>query len=89
MYTPYYFGIKDCNHIDYDDLYQKAMTHKPKVIVVGYSSFSGLVDWHICRQVADDVGAYLVADIAHISGLVAAGLYPSPVLLRMLYINNS
>ena len=79
MYTPYYFGIKDCNHIDYDDLYHKATTHKPKVIVVGYSSFSGLVDWQICRQIADDVGAYLLADIAHISGLVAAGLYPSPV----------
>lgn len=65
--------------IDYDDLAQKAQTHHPKLIMSGFSAYSRVVDWARLRKIADSVGAYLVADIAHVAGLIAAGLYPSPV----------
>lgn len=65
--------------IDYDAVRQAALEHKPKMIVAGFSAFSGVVDWKKFREIADEVGALLLADIAHVAGLVAAGLYPSPV----------
>ena len=65
--------------IDYDEVAKLAHTHKPRVIVGGFSAYSRLIDWTRFRAIADEVGAYLVVDMAHVAGLVAAGLYPSPV----------
>ena len=65
--------------IDYDEVAQLARTHKPRVIMGGFSAYSRLIDWTRFRAIADEVGAYLVVDMAHVAGLVAAGLYPSPV----------
>ena len=67
--------------IDYDEAERLAMEHRPKLIVTGFSAYSRLVDWARFRAIADRVGAWLVADMAHVAGLVAAGLYPSPVPL--------
>lgn len=65
--------------IDYDEVASLAKKHQPKVIVAGFSAYSRVVDWQAFREIADSVGAYLVADMAHVAGLVATGLYPSPV----------
>jgi glycine hydroxymethyltransferase len=65
--------------IDYDQIGALAREHQPKMIIAGYSSYSWAVDWAAFRAIADEVGAYLLADIAHVAGLVAAGAYPSPV----------
>ena len=65
--------------IDYDSVRDLAKKHKPKMIIAGFSAFSGIVDWKIFRDIADEVNAYFLVDMAHVSGLVAAGLYPSPV----------
>ncbi len=65
--------------IDYDKMEELALTHKPKLIVAGASAYSRIIDYKRCREIADKVGAYLMVDMAHIAGLVAAGLHPSPV----------
>jgi glycine hydroxymethyltransferase len=65
--------------IDYNALEQLALEHKPKMIIAGFSAYSRILDWKRFRAIADKVGAYLLADMAHVAGLVAAGLYPSPV----------
>lgn len=65
--------------LDYDQVEELARQHRPKFIIAGYSSYPWAVDWARFRQIADAVGAYLFADIAHVAGLVAAGVYPSPV----------
>lgn len=65
--------------IDYDEIAKLAREHKPRVIVGGFSAYSRLIDWTRFRAIADEVGAYLFVDMAHVAGLVAAGLYPSPV----------
>lgn len=65
--------------IDYDQVEALAREHKPKMIVAGFSAYSRVVDWQRFRDIADEVGAYLFVDMAHIAGLVAAGLYPNPV----------
>lgn len=65
--------------IDYAEVEALAIAHKPKLIIAGFSAYSGLIDWARFRVIADKVGAYLLADIAHVAGLVAAGVYPSPV----------
>ena len=65
--------------IDYDQVASLARAHKPKVVVAGFSAYSRVVDWARFRAIADEVGAYFVADIAHVAGLIAAGLYPNPV----------
>ncbi len=67
--------------IDYDQVAALAETHQPKIIVAGFSAYSRIVDWQRFRQIADEVGAYLVVDMAHVAGLVAAGQYPSPVAI--------
>ncbi|MGE0486087.1 MAG: serine hydroxymethyltransferase [Gammaproteobacteria bacterium] len=66
-------------HIDYDQVVRLAREHKPRLIMTGFSAYSRIVDWARFREIADEVGAYLVSDIAHVAGLVAVGLYPSPV----------
>lgn len=65
--------------IDYDEVRDKAITLKPKLIIAGFSAYSQVVDWKKFREIADEIGAYLLADIAHVAGLVAVGLYPSPL----------
>ncbi|MCG6885961.1 MAG: serine hydroxymethyltransferase [Proteobacteria bacterium] len=65
--------------IDYDQVEALAMEHKPKMIVAGFSAYSRVVDWQRFRNIADQIGAYLFVDMAHVAGLIAAGVYPSPV----------
>lgn len=65
--------------IDYANVAELAHTHKPKLIIAGFSAYSQIIDWQQFRKIADDIGAYLVVDMAHVAGLVAAGLYPSPI----------
>ena len=67
------------NDIDYDEVRSLAIDHKPKLIIAGFSAFTGIIDWKKFREIADEVGAYFLVDMAHVSGLVAANLYPSPV----------
>ena len=64
--------------IDYDQLEQNAQLYRPKILVVGTSAYCRLIDYARMRKIADSVGAYLVVDMAHISGLIAAGVIPSP-----------
>ncbi|WP_421382081.1 serine hydroxymethyltransferase [Bacillus salacetis] len=74
------YGVdKDKQVIDYDDVRQKALEHKPKLIVAGASAYPRQIDFAKFREIADEVGAYLMVDMAHIAGLVAAGLHPNPV----------
>ena len=74
------YGIDESSgEIDYDAVDALAREHQPKVIVAGFSAYSRIVDWQRFREVADDVGAYLMVDMAHVAGLIAAGLYPNPV----------
>ena len=69
----------ETNEVDYDQVRKLAHEHKPKLIIAGFSAYSGIIDWEIFREIADEVGAYFLVDMAHISGLVAAELYPSPI----------
>ncbi len=69
----------DTGEIDYDEVVRLARSHRPKLIMTGFSAYSRVIDWGKFREIADEVGAYLVADIAHVAGLVVTGLYPSPV----------
>ena len=74
------YGINtETGLIDYDEVAALAREHKPKMIVAGFSAYSRVVDWKRFREIADEVGAYVFADIAHVAGLVAAGLYPNPI----------
>lgn len=72
------YGVDENGNIDYDNVRQMAHEHKPKLIICGASNYSKIIDFKKFREIADEVGAYLLADIAHIAGLVAAGLHPSP-----------
>lgn len=58
---------------------KQAKEHKPKMIIGGFSAYSGIVDWAKMREIADSIGAYLFVDMAHVAGLIAAGVYPNPV----------
>jgi glycine hydroxymethyltransferase len=74
------YGVsKETQYIDYEDVLAKAREHKPKLIVAGASAYPRVIDFKRFREIADEVGAYLMVDMAHIAGLVAAGLHPSPV----------
>ena len=79
IYDASAYHINDDGLIDYDGLEEKAHLEKPKMIIAGFSAYSGIVDWERMRKIADRVNAYLLADIAHVAGMVAAGVYPSPV----------
>ena len=72
------YGVDSNGSIDYENVRQMALEHKPKLIICGASNYSKIIDFKKFREIADEVGAYLLADIAHIAGLVAAGLHPSP-----------
>jgi glycine hydroxymethyltransferase len=74
------YGLdSETGDIDYKEVRRLAHEHKPKMIVAGFSAFMGVVDWKLFREIADEVGAYLLVDMAHVSGLVAGGVYPNPV----------
>lgn len=80
IYNSVQYGLNnETGEIDYDQIAQLAEEHKPRILMGGFSAYSRVVDWQKFRDIADSVGAYLVVDMAHISGLVAAGVYPSPV----------
>ncbi|EJC3384662.1 serine hydroxymethyltransferase [Escherichia coli] len=79
LYNIVPYGIDATGHIDYADLEIQAKEHKPKMIIGGFSAYSGVVDWAKMREIADSIGAYLFVDMAHVAGLVAAGVYPNPV----------
>lgn len=80
IYNAVQYGLNnETGEIDYDQVAALAQEHKPKMIIAGFSAYSRVVDWQRFRDIADDVGAYFVVDMAHVSGLVAAGVYPSPV----------
>ena len=73
------YGLKDDETIDYDDMLAKAKKYKPKMIVVGASAYTRLIDYKKCKEIADSVNAYLMCDVAHVAGLIVTGLHPSPV----------
>ncbi|CAK0764310.1 serine hydroxymethyltransferase [Gammaproteobacteria bacterium] len=80
IYRAVQYGVRaEDGLIDYDQVERLANEHRPKLIVAGFSAYSRWVDWQRFRKIADDVGAYLLVDMAHVAGLVAVGLYPSPV----------
>jgi glycine hydroxymethyltransferase len=80
IYHAVQYGIHpDTGLIDYNQVEELALAHQPKVILAGFSAYSRTIDWNIFRQIADRVNAYLVVDMAHVAGLVATGLYPSPL----------
>jgi glycine hydroxymethyltransferase len=80
LYHSVQYGLnEETGEIDYDQVEALAREHKPKMIVAGFSAYSRVVDWQRFRDIADEVGAYLFVDMAHIAGLVAVGLYPSPI----------
>jgi len=73
------YGVDDQGLLDYDEIERLAVEHKPKMIVAGFSAYSRVMDWARFRAIADKVGAYLFVDMAHVAGLVAAGVYPNPL----------
>ena len=73
------YGVNDEGLIDYDEVERLALEHRPKMVVAGFSAYSQVVDWARFRAIADKVGAYLFVDMAHVAGLIAAGVYPSPL----------
>jgi len=82
IYNAIQYGLNnDTGEIDYEQVETLAREHKPKMIVAGFSAYSRIVDWQRFRDIADEIGAYLFVDMAHVAGLIAAGVYPSPVAI--------
>lgn len=80
VYNAVQYGLNpETGEVDYDEVERLALEHKPKMIVAGFSAYSQIMDWQRFRDIADKVDAYLMVDIAHVAGLVAAGIYPNPV----------
>jgi glycine hydroxymethyltransferase len=80
IYNSVSYGLNpETGEIDYDEVERLAQEHKPKMVVAGFSAYSRVVDWQRFRDIADSIGAYLLVDMAHVAGLIAAGLYPNPV----------
>ncbi len=80
LYKAFQYGLNpETGDIDYDEAERLAKEHKPKLIIAGFSAYSRTADWQRFRKIADEVGAYLMVDMAHVAGLVATGLYPNPV----------
>jgi len=79
-YKSVQYGLNTATgEVDYDEVERLALEHKPRMIVAGFSAYSRIMDWQRFRDIADKVGAYLIVDMAHVAGLVAAGVYPNPV----------
>ncbi|ART83202.1 serine hydroxymethyltransferase [Oceanisphaera profunda] len=79
MYNIIPYGINEAGVIDYEEMERLAVEHKPKMIIGGFSAFSGIVDWARMREIADKIGAWFMVDMAHVAGLIATGHYPSPI----------
>ncbi|MDH5358056.1 MAG: serine hydroxymethyltransferase [Gammaproteobacteria bacterium] len=80
IYNSISYGLNpETGEIDYDEVERLAKEHQPKMVVAGFSAYSRIVDWQRFRDIADSIGAYLLVDMAHVAGLVAAGIYPNPV----------
>jgi len=80
LFNAVQYGLnEETGEIDYEEVESLALEHKPKMIIAGFSAYSRVVDWQRFRDIADKVGAYLMVDMAHVAGLIAAGVYPSPV----------
>ncbi len=79
LFNAVQYGIDDDGQIDYGEIQRLADEHRPRMIIGGFSAYSQVVDWSRLRDIADSVGAYLLVDMAHVAGLVAAGVYPNPV----------
>jgi glycine hydroxymethyltransferase len=80
LFQAFQYGVKpDTGEIDYDQVERLAHEHRPKLVIAGFSAYSRAIDWARFRQIADSVGAYFWVDMAHVAGLVAAGLYPNPI----------
>jgi len=80
IYNSVQYGlVEETGEIDYDQVEALALEHKPKMIIAGFSAYSRVVDWQRFREISDKVGAVMMCDIAHVAGLIAAGVYPSPV----------
>ncbi|MGZ8185961.1 MAG: serine hydroxymethyltransferase, partial [Methylobacter sp.] len=80
IYNAVQYGLNPATgYIDYEQVEALALEHKPKMIVAGFSAYSRIMDWARFRRIADKVGAYLFVDMAHVAGLIAAGLYPNPI----------
>ena len=79
LFNAVQYGVDDAGLIDYDEVERLAVEHKPKMVVAGFSAYSQEIDWARFRTIADKVGAYLFVDMAHVAGLIAAGVYPNPV----------
>src|SRR5690554_3443994 len=78
-YNAVQYGIDESGRIDYAEVAKLAREHKPQMIIAGFSAYSQIIDWAKFREIADEVGAYLLVDMAHVAGLVAAGVYPTPL----------
>jgi glycine hydroxymethyltransferase len=81
IYNAIQYGIDAQGYIDYDQMASLAKEYRPKLIVGGFSAYSRLIDWQRMRDIADSVGAYFMVDMAHVAGLVATGMYPSPIAI--------
>ena len=80
IYNSVQYGLNpETGLVDYDEIERLATECKPKIIIAGFSAYSGILDWKRFREIADKVGAYFLVDVAHVAGLVAAGVYPSPI----------
>jgi glycine hydroxymethyltransferase len=80
IYEAVQYGLnEETGEVDYEQVEQLAKEHKPKMIIAGFSAYSGIMDWARFREIADSIGAYLMVDMAHVAGLVAAGVYPNPL----------
>ncbi|KMM75794.1 serine hydroxymethyltransferase [Xanthomonas sp. NCPPB 1128] len=79
LFNAVQYGVNDHGLIDYDEVERLALEHKPKMVVAGFSAYSQVIDWARFRAIADKVGAYFFVDMAHVAGLVAAGVYPTPL----------
>ena len=82
IYNAVQYGLnEETGQIDYEEVDRLAQEHKPKMIIAGFSAYSRIVDWQRFRDIADSIGAFLMVDMAHVAGLIAAGVYPSPVAI--------
>lgn len=79
LFNAVQYGVNEQGLVDYDEVERLAVEHKPKMIVAGFSAYSQVMDWARFRAIADKIGAYLFVDMAHVAGLIAAGVYPNPV----------
>ncbi len=78
-YNAVQYGIDESGRIDYEEVAKLAREHRPKMIIAGFSAYSQIIDWSKFREIADEVDAYLLVDMAHVAGLVAGGVYPTPL----------